>query len=524
MKRIPSNIGCVDEFSSILCCEMSKDEITKATLTEMKGRRLSRYMGEQTDPVEFNIILHPDIRNYYMRFFRDILVNRTDSQFWFFDAFSKLERTTKVINPTTNEEISVIMTITVLSLEEKKFEMTFREDKTISPSGLELLPHNLISFVKSIKTEVSEIVSLKDKEKILKMTTNELSCFIDNAIMKQSNVEEICSSLLDKLKIITDESFEMLPVYTIKIDYISIAEMISIHLKILKRIFITLSITVKIEGSMSIHIKFNDMILNIIRQFCLVAKEYECNEINFLCTLTDTINLYVSADKKLTSGSFSTSSKKQNNYSVREEFKKNGGKLLIYEKEDKGTIFEFTIPSFKSNIVDNIEFDDYNVLTNMINKTSFHNDSIIIADDSLLIIKMLFKRINSHLGISSSVNLFSKINIDDWTNKSLFVFHTIGEITFIYCSNGLSAYEFYRIFNTTRFITDIEMPKMTGAELMREVDCRQRTYTYPDVKYLIVSAVPEEKISETYISSNSKFLQKGSQLDIVTKSLEWILN
>ena len=198
-------------------------------------------------------------------------------------------------------------------------------------------------------------------------------------------------------------------------------------------------------------------------------------------------------------------------------------KYEILENEIYKTVFTFNNNIIHLNSVEiateavilNNMFDEefirkINLLLNNSYKT------IMIVDDSFTNIKILSHSVYKLCQKTKTKGIFDNYNGNLWMSSDYFIIDIIDDVAFIFLSNGQIAKTFIEMIHVNILITDIEMPKMNGIELIKFTI--ENNY---NMKIAIQSALDKHLIFELYpeISEEIKIIHKRSHHSVINDIL-----
>lgn len=168
----------------------------------------------------------------------------------------------------------------------------------------------------------------------------------------------------------------------------------------------------------------------------------------------------------------------------------------------------------RDNVFDERFITSLNTLLNKRIKT------VMLVDDSLTNIKILSHTVYTICDKQKPKGMFDEHVPAMWMCNDYFIIDITDDTAFMFLSNGQIAKTFIEILDVDILITDIEMPKMTGVQLIKFIF--ENNYA---MKIAIQSALDRHLILEMYpeISENIRIIQKGSHYSLINDILSSIL-
>lgn len=201
-------------------------------------------------------------------------------------------------------------------------------------------------------------------------------------------------------------------------------------------------------------------------------------------------------------------------------FKRNISILLYFNSKfedfENACIDQFTLKGIELPE----EYKEFNV-TNINKLVNSAKKVILIADDSLLNIKILNRYLIKHLKLRNTTNIFRDFDASQWGSNRKFIIDFTEDYGLIYVSNGSVAFEFIEMFNIDVLITDIEMPIVNGIELLEMID--KNNYQMKKSIHTTLLVDEMSKIFPHFDFSMCEIIHKGSSESIMKSFLENLL-
>lgn len=168
-------------------------------------------------------------------------------------------------------------------------------------------------------------------------------------------------------------------------------------------------------------------------------------------------------------------------------------KLQIESKIEEGSKFSFTISKPKESFdeIHSIHFDQVDILTQISQIINPNKPTILAVDDSLDILHFLKRTLSKPYNIIAT-------------------------------TNGLTALEQVRIINPSLILSDVNMPIMSGTELLKSL---RNIPEYESIPFLLLTGSVSEKTELVGLESGADFvLQKPIEADFLLSQIKQILN
>ena len=141
---------------------------------------------------------------------------------------------------------------------------------------------------------------------------------------------------------------------------------------------------------------------------------------------------------------------------------------------------------------------------------------ILLVDDSILILKLILKILSSILNLSSHKVMANRshhlknLRDTEWQAMGC-VTETMANWVVICASNGAVAHEIIRVAKVSMMVTDFEMPKMNGVELIKSIRSQQTSSSMPIVLHTTLSKeqLLENDPSFDLVKQNVTYFQKN---------------
>jgi CheY-like chemotaxis protein/anti-sigma regulatory factor (Ser/Thr protein kinase) len=143
------------------------------------------------------------------------------------------------------------------------------------------------------------------------------------------------------------------------------------------------------------------------------------------------------------------------------KWKQIGGEITLNSEVGVGTTFEMKINGTISTVT-SLTPENIDTLQNL-----KHKKIILLVDDSLVNLKMIIMEICKH--VKKKMSDFRLPQVLGWEHIGCYVIEDLVDATLIFTSNGEYAFDIYQLVKCDYVITDLEMPVMSGYDLIKRI-------------------------------------------------------
>lgn len=505
------------DLYGILVCEKYDiiDSEYSFIIKKISGCKKKDVLSSNVNEIDLNLLLNENFRNIHNKFILDILLNGKTSIFWEKFVRGKMTRNIEIKNPINHKIFNTNLTINLLndkkniSSSKYEFEIIFNNIQLSEKNNLAktcVLTHELSSIIKSSSSIIDKYEKDNDK----------LYIYFLKDLMNEANniINETRKSICDNFNLVLKKKDKYCNIDNILIlvflQIISKLKNSISNVKImynLENINLVLNDDIDIQNDLEkIIVFFNkpDLIkkhnLKININFYGQGTNIFINvEFNFEMKINNYLNKIVKVFDVIESNSeFINFNINDNRICVR---------FIFMEKHFK---------KFDTDIVSNLKKKQIDTILNLKIKINSEKKIILLIDDSLVNLKLLlnnFIKINHN---EYNFKNFPKLTMHEWQELGMITLDT-DNFTYILAANGLYGKEISILTNPHLIITDIQMPKLNGLDMICELSViKLSSKIFAISAYL--SEIDEEMI--TFLKDNDiKYVEKNGNFDWINDAL-----